>query len=123
MLVWNAKLLHRRRRLLQAARLLLGTLAQVRIAVGDLGRAGGDRFAGAAHVADDADQVGVHQLERAQQRTDLVRAIDHDGRAQVAVGDGARHRHGGVDAARHGGSGPRRRLGVVPGISASARQT
>jgi hypothetical protein len=89
-------------------------LAQVLVALGDLGAGGGYTFGVAAHLPDDLDEAGLHRAHRFEQLAGFVAGADPQLAAEVALGDAAGGLQGFLhrprDAARHG-----------PGDEATAR--
>ncbi len=79
----RSQLFHGSGSLLQGAGLLFGALAQVRIALGDLGAGRGHALRIAAHAADYHAQLRRHGLHRHEQTRHFITALDLDMLGQV----------------------------------------
>jgi hypothetical protein len=94
-LAHRARQLHDRAgRLLQVRRRVLGALAEVVVAVGDLLGRQADAAAGRLHGLQALAQLAAHVAQGAQQVTDLVVAVAAGLRGQVAAGHFARQLDG-----------------------------
>ena len=96
----GVEFLHRRRGFLECRRLLLGPLAQLVVALGNLRRGARHRLRTPAHLAHHRGQAGLHVLQCRQQLCGFVLAPRVELAAQVARCDGARDLHRPLDRAR-----------------------
>ncbi|SOY68763.1 hypothetical protein CBM2589_A90233 [Cupriavidus taiwanensis] len=94
--------------------MFLGALRQVGIAGRDLAGARHDRFGAGAHLAHDAQDIGVHVSQGLQQLAGLIAAVDVDATGQVAGSHGAGHGHGAMQGARDAAGKPDREGNADP---------